>query len=67
MSEYLTPRQAAEKFPYGNTDWVRRQLQSGRLRGSRIGGRWVTTEEAIREMVEAASNSTARPRRRRAS
>lgn len=62
---YLTPEAAAELLPVGNADWVRIQLRAGKLRGSKIGGRWVVEESAIHEMVEAGSNSTARRRRRR--
>lgn len=62
---YLTPSQAADQLPVGNADWIRMQLRTGRLRGSKIGGRWVVEESAIAEMVEAASNSTRRRARRR--
>ena len=67
MSEtvYLTPEKAAERLPVGNADWIRMQLRAGRLRGSKVGGRWVVEETAIHEMVEAGSNSTTRRRRRR--
>ena len=64
---YLTPEQVAERLPFGNAAWVREQLRKGALRGSKVGGRWVAEEAAIDEMVAAASNSTARPRRRRSS
>lgn len=67
MTEYLTPEQAAEQLPFGNADWVRMQLRAGRLRGSKVRGRWVVEESAIKDMVEAGSNTTARRRRRRAS
>lgn len=68
---YLTPRQAAELIPF-KADWIRAQLAAGRLRGSRIGGRWLVEASAIDEMVAAASNTAgrseaARRRRRRAS
>lgn len=67
MTQYLTPEQAAERLPIGNADWVRMQLRAGRLAGSKIGGRWLVEEQAIDEMVRAASNSQTRRRRRRAS
>lgn len=62
---YLTPEQAAERLPFGNADWIRQQLRGGRLRGSKVSGRWLVEESAINDMVEAGSNSTARRRRRR--
>ena len=61
---YLTPEEAAGRLPVGNADWIRMQLRAGRLRGSKIGGRWLVEEAAIQEMVEAGSNSTRRRRRR---
>lgn len=66
--KWLTPEQVAERIPTGNADWVRQQLRTGRLRGSKIRGVWWVEPEAIAEMAAAASNSTARPassRRRR--
>lgn len=65
---HLSPAAAAEQFPeFGNADWFRDALRSGRLRGSRINGRWYTTAEDIAEMVAEATNRPARRRRRRAS
>lgn len=67
MTEWLTPEQAAGLLPFGTATWVRQQLQRGALEGSKIGGRWLTTAEAVEAMVAAGSNNTARqrPRRRR--
>jgi hypothetical protein len=64
---YLTPEEAADRLPFGNADWVRAQLRTGRLRGSKVGGRWVTDQDAIDEMVKAGTNDTTRtrPTRRR--
>lgn len=62
---YLTPEQAAERLPFGNADWVRMQLRAGRLRGSKISGRWVVEESAVDEMIEAGSNAQTRRRRKR--
>ncbi|MBM0128048.1 helix-turn-helix domain-containing protein [Pimelobacter simplex] len=67
MTTYLTPEQAAERLPFGNADWIRMQLRAGRLRGSRIGGRWLIEPAAIEEMVAAGSNRQGRRRRRRRS
>lgn len=67
-TSYLTPEEAAALLPFGNADWVRAQLRAGRLRGSKVRGRWMTDKEAIDEMVAAGSNSTTRThatRRRR--
>ncbi len=64
--EWLTPEQAAKELPFGNADWVREQLRTGRLGGSKIAGRWMTTVEDIQAMVAAGSNSTTRRRKRRA-
>jgi hypothetical protein len=63
---YLTPEQVSERLPFGNADWVRMQLRAGRLRGSKIAGRWVVQEDAITEMVDAGANSTRHRRRRSA-
>lgn len=64
---YLTPEKAAEILPFGNADWIRMQLRAGRLRGSKVAGRWLVEQSAITEMVEAGSNAQTRRRRRRAS
>jgi excisionase family DNA binding protein len=63
---YLTPEQAADRLPIGNADWIRHQLRAGRLRGSKIGGRWLVEEQAIADMVAAGTNTPTRRRRRRA-
>lgn len=73
MTEYLTPEQAAaiEALPF-EAEWFRVQLRAGKLRGSKVGGRWVIEKSAVDEMVQAASNDPARSeastrrRRRRA-
>lgn len=62
---YLTSEEAASRLPFGNADWVRMQLRAGRLRGSKISGRWVVEESAIAEMIAAGSNDQTRRRRRR--
>lgn len=64
--DLLTPEQAVESnlLPFGNADWVRAQLRNGNLRGSKVAGRWLVSPAAIKEMVEAGSNSTRRRRRR---
>lgn len=64
---WLTPEEAAELLPFGNADWIRMQLRQGRLRGSKIAGRWVVEAAAIAEMVDAGSNAQGRRRRRRSS
>lgn len=61
---YLSPEQAAARLPIGNADWVRQQLRAGRLRGSKLGGRWVVEEAALEDLVEAGTNSTRRRRQR---
>ena len=66
MSDLLTPEQAAEHLPAFNADWVRIQLRTGKLRGSKVGGRWFTTEADISAMVEAGSNSVRRRKGRAA-
>lgn len=65
MQNYLTPEQAAELLPFGNPDWIRAQLRAGRLRGSKVGGRWLVEPAALEEMVSAGSNQQVRRRRRR--
>jgi hypothetical protein len=65
VTAYLTPEQAADRLPFGNSDWVRQQLRAGRLRGSKVSGRWVVEETAIDEMVAEGSNREGRRRRRR--
>lgn len=68
---YLTPEQVAERLPGTTKWWVRRELNAGRLRGSKIGARWFVPASAVDEMVAAGSNqitartNTARRRRRR--
>lgn len=64
--EWLTPEQAAKELPFGKADWVREQLRTGRLGGSKVGGRWMTTLDDIKAMVAAGSNSTTRRRKQRA-
>lgn len=66
MTTYLTPEQATTRLPFGNADWIRAQLRTGRLRGSKVGGRWMVDESAIAEMVEAGTNVPRRRRRRAA-
>lgn len=72
MTEYLTPVQASEALPHFEAEWFRVQLRAGKLRGSKVGGRWVIEKSAVDEMVQAASNDPARSeastrrRRRRA-
>ena len=64
MTAYLTPEQAAERMPHFSADWFRAQLRRGTLRGSKVGGRWMTTQEALDDLVEAGSNNTRRRRKR---
>lgn len=66
MPTYLTPENASARLPFGNADWIRAQLRLGRLKGSKVGGRWLVEEAAIDEMVKAGSNTAPRRRRRRA-
>lgn len=72
MSDYLSPEQAAEEVPRFKAEWFREQLRAGKLRGSKVGGRWVIERSAIDEMVQAGSNvqdrteAAKRRRRRRA-
>jgi hypothetical protein len=66
MTEWLSPEQAAEELPQFKAEWFRTQLRTGRLAGSKIGGRWFTTKAALDAMVEAGSNSTRRRRQRKA-
>ena len=44
---WLTPEQVAQdpRLPIGNADWVRKQLNAGRLEGSKVGGRWLVREK----------------------
>lgn len=65
MTDYLTPEQAAELLPFGNADWVRDQLRTGRLEGFKVAGRWMTTVEFVQAMVAGGSNSTRRRKQRR--
>lgn len=64
MTVYLSPEQAHEILPHFKPDWFRAQLRRGTLRGSKVGGRWMITREALDDLVEAGSNSTRRRRRR---
>lgn len=62
--EYLTPAQVADLLPGVTVWWVRDQLASGRLRGSKVGARWFIPAAAVDEMMAAASNQI-QPRHRR--
>lgn len=62
--EWLTPEQAAELLPFGNADWVREQLRTGRLDGFKVRGRWMTTLDAVKAMVAGGSNNTRRRKQR---
>lgn len=66
MNDLITPEQAAESLPRFNAEWIRVQLRKGALEGSKIGGRWFTTEDAIRAMVERGSNGQRRRKGRAA-
>lgn len=44
--------------------WVRRELGAGRMRGSKVRGRWFVPEDAVGELMDRASNQPA-PRKRR--
>lgn len=66
MSDLITPEQAAEHLPRFNAEWVRVQLRKGALEGSKVGGRWFTTEEAIKAMVARGSNNQRRRKGRAA-
>lgn len=60
IGEWMTADQVASKLPRGNADWVRRELREGRLRGSKVRGTWYVEPDAVREMLESASNDPAR-------
>ena len=71
MNDHLSPEEASAEFPRFKPEWFREQLRAGKLRGSKVGGRWVIERSAIAEMLEAGSNDPARSkasarRRRRA-
>jgi len=65
VTVWITPEQAAANLPRFNADWVRQQLRTGALDGTKVGGRWLTTVEAVDSLIKAGTNSTATPRRRR--
>ena len=68
MTDWITPEQAAEQLPRFTAAWVRRQLRRGSMTGSKIGGKWLTTTDAVTELIDAGSNSVkTRKRGRRAS
>lgn len=72
LTGWLSPEQASAEFPRFKPEWYREQLRAGKLRGSKVGGRWVIDPAAIKAMLEAGSNDPARSaastrrRRRRA-
>jgi len=66
MSKWITPEQASDLLPRGNADWIRIQLRKGTLEGSKVGGRWFTTQEALDAMVAAGSNTQRRRKGRAA-
>lgn len=63
----LTPEEVSDRLRC--TTWfVRRELNAGHLRGSKVAGHWRVPEEAIEEYLTARSNIAAAPtpvRRRR--
>ena len=64
-SEWLTPEEASALLPFGNADWVREQLRTGRLEGFKVAGRWMTTVDFVKAMVAGGSNSQTRRRKQR--
>lgn len=68
----LTLEQAELAPPYYKADWYRRQLRAGKIRGSKVGGRWFVEQSAIQELFDKGSNlpkrndAATRRRRRRA-
>jgi hypothetical protein len=72
MSTQLTLEEAEKRAPYFSADWYRRQLRAGKIRGSKVGGRWFVEESAIEELFANGSNrperteASTRRRRRRA-
>lgn len=50
---YLTPEQVADLLPFGNATWVRTRIHAGDLTAYKVGGRWLTTTEHVREFIEA--------------
>lgn len=64
---WLTPAQAAALLPVGDAQFIRVLLGRGELKGSKVGGRWLTTHEAVTDYVASRANAApVRPRRRRA-
>lgn len=57
---WLTLEEAEQRKPYYKADWYRRQLRAGKIRGSKVGGRWFVEESAIEELFNAGSNSPGR-------
>lgn len=63
----LTPEEAAAHPRYGkfgNANWYRSRMRTGKLWATKVGGRWFTDEQAIEEMAEAGQNFKRRRRNR---
>ena len=52
----LTLEQAELVPPYYKADWYRRKLRAGKIRGSKVGGRWFVEDTAIQELFDKGSN-----------
>lgn len=68
MTTYLTAEDVAERL-HTKPPTVRLYAARGELRGSKVGKRWLFTEDAVEEYVEGQQNqppSTPHRRRRRA-
>ena len=60
----LTTEQVAERLHITPTT-VRRMANAGRLTASKIGRRWLFTEESVAALLAEHSNRETRPTRRR--
>lgn len=52
LADVLSVENIAESTPYSK-DWIRTQLRTGRLRGRKLGGRWVVLRTALLDFLRA--------------
>lgn len=51
LADVLSVESIAESTPYSK-DWIRSQLRAGRLRGRKLGGRWVILRTALLDFLK---------------
>lgn len=52
LADVLSVESVSEGTPYSK-GWIRAQLRAGRLRGRKLGGRWIILRPALLEFLRA--------------